>query len=110
MIANFHWQVWRKSLALQEKGTSAGAATGTATTAGSNNQNKSCSLTRRRRTVPKEEQKNDLSALTTELMKGAAGIIDDLLKPEDTHEQVPYEFTLEGYLRRQRKQNRRPKR
>lgn len=67
-------------------------------------------LTQRRRTVPKEEQESDLSALTTELMKGAAGIIDDLLKPEDTHEQVPYEFTLEGYLRRQRKQNRRPKR
>jgi len=67
-------------------------------------------LTRQRRTVPKEELKNDLSELTTELMKGAAGIIDDLLKPEDTHEQVPYEFTLEGYLRRQRKQNRRPKR
>lgn len=67
-------------------------------------------LIRRRRTVPKEEQKNDLSALTTELMRGAAGIIDDLLTPEYTHEQVPYEFTLEGYLRRQRKQNRRPKR
>lgn len=67
-------------------------------------------LTRRRRTVPKEEQESDLSALTTELMKGATGIIDDLLKPEGAHEQVPYEFTLEGYLRRQRKQNRRPKR
>ena len=37
-------------------------------------------------------------------------VAEDLLKPESTEENLPYELTQEGYLRKKRKQGHRHKR
>lgn len=48
--------------------------------------------------------------MAEDLVNAMDKIVHDLLKPEDTHESMPYEFTYQGYLRRKKKESHRHKR
>lgn len=57
-------------------------------------------------------QKNataDGKNIGNDMAKAMGKIMDDLLKTEETHESMPYEFTYKGHLRKQKKKTRRPK-
>jgi hypothetical protein len=58
------------------------------------------------------QQKNtadDGKSIASDMAKAMGNIMDDLLKTEETHESIPYEFTYKGHLRKQKKKSRRPK-
>lgn len=48
-------------------------------------------------------------SIASDMAKAMGNIMDDLLKSEETHESMPYEFTYKGHLRKQKKKSRRPK-
>lgn len=47
--------------------------------------------------------------IASDMAKAMGKIMDDLLKTEETHESMPYEFTYKGYQRKQKKKNRKHK-
>lgn len=53
---------------------------------------------------------SNVKGIAIEAAKAVDKIFEDLLKPEDTHESMPYEFTYKGYMRKKKKKSHRHKR
>lgn len=62
-----------------------------------------------RKIIRQKNAADDGKSIATDMSKAMGNILDDLLKTEEMHESMPYEFTYKGHLRKQKKKSRKPK-